>query len=186
MLDNDTYDLCFASSRVYINHHTKRTHRLTLSLSRLTTIMFCWLCVRVFIPAFFPGTQLWRFQHRHVVHVYGAVMQPSYVALVMELCERGSLYSVLHDDDQYLSWPTRMQIVRDVAAGVDFLHSQHMLHRDLKSLNVLLTATLTPKLCDFGFAILKTDTESHFGSLAPSAIGTVRWTSPEVMQGNRT
>ncbi len=70
----------------------------------------------------------------------------------------------------------------DVAAGVDYLHSNNIVHRDIKSLNVLLDRELNPKLCDFGLALIKSDTESQ--SVARSgAVGTVRWLAPEVMQG---
>ncbi len=49
-------------------------------------------------------------------------------------------------------WPAACRILREVAEGLDYLHSNDILHRDMKPANVLLTADLRAKICDFGFA----------------------------------
>ncbi len=124
---------------------------------------------------------MWKLRHPSLVQLFGAVVEPNF-HMVMELMEGGSLYHLLQDDDKALSWLRRVKIMLDVAAGVDYLHSNNIVHRDIKSLNVLLDRELNPKLCDFGLALIKSDTESQ--SVAHSrAVGTVRWLAPEVMQG---
>ncbi len=44
----------------------------------------------------------------------------------------GDLYSLLHDDAQPLPWPRRIRLLRDVAAGLAYLHENRIVHRDLK------------------------------------------------------
>lgn len=51
-----------------------------------------------------------------------------------------------------LSWKFRVRVTREILAALQYLHAQDVLHRDIKSENVLLTATYKAKLCDFGFA----------------------------------
>ena len=131
---------------------------------------------------------LWGLHHSGLVKFFGAVMKPGFYAMVMELMEGGALYYMLHDDDIELSWLRKCKILHAISAGVEYLHSHNIIHRDLKSLNVLLDKELNPKLCDFGLAVVKVETESQAPSTrkanAPSAIGTIRWLAPEVMQGH--
>jgi hypothetical protein len=73
--------------------------------------------------------------------------------IVTELLEGGSLHDVLRNptrDD--LPWRTRVKIALQVALGMKHLHERHMLHRDLKSANVLLDELLRAKVCDFGLS----------------------------------
>ena len=70
-----------------------------------------------------------------------------------ELMSGGSLEDVLHNKDRDLPWRTRVAIALQVALGMNHLHERHMLHRDLKSANVLLDEEhLKAKVCDFGLA----------------------------------
>ena len=65
----------------------------------------------------------------------------------------------------------------DISAGLAYLHEEGILHRDLKSLNVLLTDTLRAKLSDFGLSRVKDETRSASTLSKPS--GTLRWMAPE-------
>merc|ERR1719247_534019 len=88
--------------------------------------------------------------------------------IVSELCDGGSLFGLLHQQkDVPLSWQQRLKMALDTAKGMNFLHRQHVVHRDLKSLNLLLAGKLlnadaTPwvKVSDFGL--------SRFLPLTPS------------------
>jgi len=64
----------------------------------------------------------------------------------------GSLEDVLHNPERDLPWRTRASISLQVALGMEHLHKLHMLHRDLKSANVLLDEKLRAKVCDFGLS----------------------------------
>lgn len=124
-----------------------------------------------------------KLSHPSLVPLFGAVIEPNCVAMVMELMEGGSLYHLLQDDEKELSWLRRCKIMLDVACGVEYLHAHSIVHRDIKSLNILLNRELEPKLCDFGLAVIKMDSESQ--STVRSQVGTVRWLGPEVMQGGK-
>jgi serine/threonine protein kinase len=72
--------------------------------------------------------------------------------IVTELMSGGSLEDVLHNPERDLPWRTRAAIGLQVALGMEHLHKLHMLHRDVKSANVLLDEELRAKVCDFGLS----------------------------------
>jgi serine/threonine protein kinase len=82
--------------------------------------------------------------------------------IVTELMLGGSLEDVLHDPEYDLPWSTRVTVGLHVALGVEHLHNLHMLHRDLKSANVLLDEHLTTaKVCDFGLTRVVRSARQH-------------------------
>ncbi len=97
--------------------------------------------------------------------------------LVMELAEGGSLYHRLKDASQELPWVWRLRVLRDIALGLSVLHAHELLHRDLKSLNILLDAAGRAKLCDFGLSTLKSQAKDT------ADVGTLLWNAPEVLAG---
>jgi serine/threonine protein kinase len=72
--------------------------------------------------------------------------------IVTELMLGGALEDVLHDPERDVPWRLRVQIGWQVALGMEHLHKRLMLHRDLKSANVLLDEELNAKVCDFGLS----------------------------------
>ena len=124
-------------------------------------------------------------RHPNLVALYGIVLQPEY-CMVMELLENGSLYSVLHSK-RALDWDLRQRIALDMSRGLAFLHSKKILHRDLKSLNVLLDSNMRAKLADFGLSLVRAETKSKTtkkSSDTPTAgaAGTLRWMAPELFR----
>jgi serine/threonine protein kinase len=95
--------------------------------------------------------------HPNVVHFHGAALefapggQPS-IALVFELCERGSVHRNIFEK-RTLSTRRKVLIGAQVAAGLAYLHKQHILHRDLNTRNVLLDGEFSAKIADFGCAV---------------------------------
>ena len=123
----------------------------------------------------------------HIVHLRGICLQAPHYCVVMEYLPKGDLYALLHPkkDESSLIKPTpllpsqRYRLAADMAIGLYRLHENGILHRDLKSLNVLLherDGQLRAKLGDFGLATLKR-------SLLQSdkAVGTVYWLAPEIV-----
>ena len=68
------------------------------------------------------------------------------------------------------TWSARLQMMLDVSRGLTFLHSFGIIHRDLKSLNLLVTQTFRVKLSDFGLARI-----SHESEVMTGCCGTYQW-----------
>ncbi len=112
-----------------------------------------------------------------VVRLYGVAEAPQRAALVMELMPKGSLNQLLHNG-QALDWKIRYQISQDIAHGLLLLHGDGILHRDLKSDNVLLDDRLRAKLSDFGLSKIKS--ASRASTRRTQAVGTEGWMAPEL------
>ncbi len=120
-----------------------------------------------------------RLRSPNIVQFYGYSITPER-CIVMEYCSNGSLFSVLHSN-QSLEWSIRVNIALGAAKGLAFLHEERILHRDIKSLNILLTAHFEAKLTDFGLSKLKAETRSHAAATKTnSAVGTLQWMAPEL------
>ncbi|GAB4223258.1 MAG: hypothetical protein Tsb005_17730 [Gammaproteobacteria bacterium] len=127
----------------------------------------------------------------HIVHLYGYSVTTDAYYIVMEYFTRGSLYKVLHQEAEPLAWAIKLKIADHIARGIAFLHAQQLLHGDLKSLNVLITADYSAKLSDFGLLanlkteILTTSTQTTPASdtaTAQPAPGTPAWMPPEAFK----
>ncbi|KAI6656304.1 Protein kinase [Oopsacas minuta] len=92
--------------------------------------------------------------------------------------EGGSLYRVLHVEKRQLDPDSVTSLLTDIAKGLSYLHAQNVIHRDLKSKNVLLTKEpLRAKLCDFGVSKLQAK-----DSTQTDDVGTLLWMAPEVVR----
>jgi len=91
----------------------------------------------------------------HLVEFYGATLKEK-LTMVMELCERGSLYGVLREPAVTcpLTWELGISMLDDIAQGISVLHHHNpvIVHRDLKTLNVLVTKNHKCKVADFGLS----------------------------------
>jgi len=89
----------------------------------------------------------------NLVRFIGASLKPK-ICLVMEYCVNGSLYHVLNDIKVDLTWELGLKFAYEMMCGLNALHSYQtpIYHRDMKSLNILVTEDWTVKLTDFGLS----------------------------------
>ncbi|KAL4123943.1 hypothetical protein PRIC2_009787 [Phytophthora ramorum] len=121
--------------------------------------------------------------HPNIVHFIGLSWRtlPD-LCMVSEYVALGDLAHFLaQPDSKHLTWKgDKLAIAADISNALVYLHSLSpvVLHRDLKSLNVLLTEDLTAKVSDFGLS-----RETSFDETMTSGVGTLLWTAPEVLRG---
>ncbi|KAL8211285.1 hypothetical protein R6Q57_005722 [Mikania cordata] len=103
--------------------------------------------------------------------------------LVFEYMPNGTLHDRLHPCDsrsQVLNWGTRLRIALDCARALEFLHEHttpSVIHRDFKSMNILLNENLRGKVCDFGLAKIGSDKLN--GMISTRVLGTTGYLAPE-------
>ncbi|KAJ3675076.1 hypothetical protein LUZ60_004118 [Juncus effusus] len=121
-------------------------------------------------------------RHPNIVLLMGAVTEPPNLSIVTEYLSRESLYRLLHKPGarESLDLKRRLHMAYDVAQGMNYLHKRNppIVHRDLKSPNLLVDRKYTVKVCDFGLSRLKANT---FLS-SKTAAGTPEWMAPEVLR----
>ncbi|KAG0252453.1 hypothetical protein DFQ27_008070 [Actinomortierella ambigua] len=113
---------------------------------------------------------------RHIIQFYGTTYHEGQLVLIMDYAEGGSLHRAI-EARLIADWPMKTRIAQEVVRGLAYIHQKDILHRDLKSMNVLLTRHMEVKLCDFGLATVKVRSASKSTS---SAKGTTRWMAPEL------
>ena len=101
--------------------------------------------------------------------------------LVMELLPRGSVHDVIHHKKTELHWSIVFKFALDAAKGMTRLHSESILHRDLKSKNLMVDQNWTVKVSDFGLSGLKSSWLSN-EARENGKLGTLPWTAPEVFE----
>nr|XP_043629193.1 L-type lectin-domain containing receptor kinase IX.1-like [Erigeron canadensis] len=120
-----------------------------------------------------------RLRHRNLVQLIGWCHEKSELLLVYEYMENGSLDSHLFKARSLLPWDTRYKIAHGVASALLYLHEeweQCVLHRDIKSSNVMLDTNFNAKLGDFGLAKL---VDHEKGSQTTMIAGTFGYMAPE-------
>lgn len=118
-------------------------------------------------------------RHVNILLFMGCVSKPQ-LAIVTQWCESSSLYKHLHIFEIKFEMYTLMEIARQTAQGVDYLHAKNIIHRDLKSNNIFLHDDLTVKIGDFGLATAKTRWSGSQQFHQPS--GSILWMAPEVIR----
>ncbi|KAL0347929.1 UNVERIFIED_CONTAM: Serine/threonine-protein kinase EDR1 [Sesamum angustifolium] len=121
-----------------------------------------------------------RLRHPNVVLFMGAVTRPPNLSIVTEFLPRGSLYRIIHRPHCQIDEKRRIKMALDVAKGMNCLHTSvpTIVHRDLKSPNLLVDNNWNVKVGDFGLSRLKHNTFLSSKSTA----GTPEWMAPEVLR----
>lgn len=136
-----------------------------------------------FLKDFHKEVSLMRaLRHPNVLQFLGSCTVVPDICICTEYMPRGSLYKILHDPAQTLTWALIKKMCIDAAKGCVYLHdcTPIIVHRDLKSHNLLVDENWKVKVCDFG---LSTIVEQASRTL--TACGTPCWTAPEVLRNQR-
>lgn len=98
--------------------------------------------------------------HPNISQYIDIVKIRNQTSIIMEFVDGGSLYDYIGRTAQSSAyWRTTRQIMIDVAHGMSYLHGEHIVHADLKSLNVLLRHNYSAVICDFGLARIMVDSQ---------------------------
>ncbi|KAJ0600851.1 putative protein kinase RLK-Pelle-L-LEC family [Helianthus annuus] len=126
-----------------------------------------------------------RLRHRNLVQLIGWCHEKRELLLVYEYMENRSLDSHLFEEKSVLTWGTRFKIAQGLASALLYLHEeweQCVLHRDIKSSNVMLDSNFNAKLGDFGLAKL---VDHEKGSQTTMLAGTMGYMAPECVVTGR-
>ncbi|XP_051137046.1 probable receptor-like protein kinase At1g80640 isoform X2 [Andrographis paniculata] len=123
-----------------------------------------------------------KIQHPNIIRLLGYSAHSESRLLVYELMQQGSLEAQLHDHTKglALTWYSRLKIALDTARGLEYLHNHchpPVIHRDLKSSNILLDSNFTAKLSDFGLAVVDGSQSKNNIKLS----GTLGYVAPEYL-----
>lgn len=126
-------------------------------------------------------------KHRNIVVLHGYYTAPHYNLLIYELMPNGSLDTLLHgrSPEKVLDWPSRYKIAVGAARGLAYLHHDcipHIIHRDIKSSNILLDENMEAQVSDFGLATLMEPDKTHVSTLVA---GTFGYLAPEYFDTGR-
>nr|XP_018678719.1 PREDICTED: serine/threonine-protein kinase STY46-like isoform X4 [Musa acuminata subsp. malaccensis] len=125
-------------------------------------------------------------RHKNVVQFIGACTKPPSLCIVTEFMSGGSVYDFLHKQKGVFKLPALLRVAIDVSKGMNYLHQNNIIHRDLKAANLLMDENeasdfstfyqLVVKVADFGVARVKAGS-----GVMTAETGTYRWMAPEVM-----
>uniref|UniRef100_A0ACD5Z6S1 Uncharacterized protein n=1 Tax=Avena sativa TaxID=4498 RepID=A0ACD5Z6S1_AVESA len=124
---------------------------------------------------------LTRIHHKNLVSLIGYCQDRNHLALVYEYMPEGDLQDKLRatSTSRPLTWEQRLQIALDAAQGLEYLHvacKPALIHRDVKSRNILLATDLVAKIADFGLTKVFGDSKTH---ITTEPVGTFGYLDPE-------
>ena len=121
-----------------------------------------------------------KLDHPNIVRWIGFYQDGPVNIILIEYAPEGSVHNYLQDINKPLPNELKLKWVKEVASAIEYLHDRHVLHRDIKARNCLLSMNHVLKLCDFGLA-----REIHHSQTKSSLKGTFRYMAPELLKGDQ-
>ncbi|XP_015897873.3 serine/threonine-protein kinase STY8 isoform X1 [Ziziphus jujuba] len=118
-----------------------------------------------------------KIRHKNVVQFLGACTQHPNLCIVTEFMSRGSLYDFLHKQKGVFNLASLLKVAIDISKGMNYLHQNNIIHRDLKTANLLMDENEVVKVADFGVARVQAQS-----GVMTAETGTYRWMAPEVIE----
>ncbi|GMH17102.1 hypothetical protein Nepgr_018943 [Nepenthes gracilis] len=115
-------------------------------------------------------------RHKNVVRFIGACTKSPHLCIVTEYLPGGNLYNYLHKNNRILELSKLLKFAIDVCKGMEYLHNNNIIHRDLKTANLLMDIHQVVKVADFGVARFLNQE-----GIMTAETGTYRWMAPEVI-----
>ncbi|KAH3763194.1 serine/threonine-protein kinase 3 [Pelomyxa schiedti] len=114
----------------------------------------------------------------YIVKYYGSFVRKNELWIVMEYCSQGSICDVMKICRRPLNEEQIACLIKQTLKGLEYLHSRHKIHRDIKAANILVNEKGEAKLADFGVSGQLADTWAKRNTV----IGTPYWMAPEVIK----
>ncbi|KAI3463021.1 hypothetical protein Pfo_019684 [Paulownia fortunei] len=173
----------FDSSRKLGQGGAGSVYRGTLPNGKTVAVKRLFFSTRQWVDEFFNEINLISgIEHKHLVKLLGCSIEGPESLLVYEFVRNKSLEQYLFENKvKILSWKERYNIIVGTAQGIAFLHAGsefRIIHRDIKSSNVLLDENLDPKIADFGLARCFAADKTH---LSTGIAGTLGYMAPEYL-----
>ena len=130
--------------------------------------------------------------HVNVLRFIGVLYKDKKLHLLTEFIAGGTLREMIHNPNLMLQWDQRLNFAKDISAGMRYLHSMNIIHRDLNSQNCLVRRDGTVVVADFGLArIISSNRRLSNGSTGKkrdrrkryTVVGNPYWMAPEMMKG---
>jgi len=121
---------------------------------------------------------LQKLRHPRLVPFLGCCHKFPHIVMLMEYLPNGSLYALLFQRKRRLEFSEQVRMASETAEGLTYLHNLNIVHRDLKTMNIVLTHELGCKICDFGLALTLERTHMTVKSFQ----GSPRYMAPEQLE----
>ncbi|CAG8504169.1 24868_t:CDS:10 [Cetraspora pellucida] len=120
-------------------------------------------------------------RHENIIHFIGVSTNTKHICIVTELCDNGDLFDYMRAYPK-ISFSQQIMFMHDIALGVTYLHTRRpsIIHRDLKSMNILISGDLRAKINDFGLARIRPKANAS----VHTQCGTPNWQAPEFWTPN--
>ncbi|XP_073296075.1 cysteine-rich receptor-like protein kinase 42 isoform X2 [Primulina huaijiensis] len=172
----------FDSSRKLGQGGAGSVYKGTLSNGQTIAVKRLFFSTRQWVDEFFNEINLISgVEHKNLVKLLGCSIEGPESLLVYEFVPNKSLEECIRNKAKILNWKERFNIIVGTAEGIAFLHggcSSRIIHRDIKSSNILLDENFNPKIADFGLARCFAADKTH---LSTGIAGTLGYMAPEYL-----